>query len=1176
MTLGPSLRMAFRTLALMAKVQASGRAGSASSPSPPPPPPPPPPPAPATAFTLAGPASGTVDVASSFSVTPNGPLGGAATVNITAPGATLSTASLSFLSGATAGQTFTVTRATEGTTSVSITNTLGLTNSGSPISYTASAPVEAGTWQQLSYSEQTRKVITLAGTGGGAFDPTKALAVEAQSPIAVTQRPARGFSTPFLGERGTIYMVGGLHSNYQGNEIDKLILPLGASTEITGDFSHQPNMPPQGVGSGYGSGSGGYIYRQYDGGLADITDWQPYPGHQWTKSTWHPLWGPTSFTAHPLQSSYPNGTFERTKGRARSGVLSSGEQLLSNFDTITDGSFVYSKDGTPITVTGINLTTATTLTQVASLITAALSGATMTWRNGSKRFQLETSTTGAGGSISYLTAAGSGTDLGPLLKLRSTDGGTTLPGDLLVSSHAQPDDYEGDMSEALGVVGYDWETGKYKTYLTQYAAPTFDLYLLAETGISDYNEWDSSTIMLHTNSGQTRIKRYSQSGGLVELASTYQIGGYDGHGGNGSLIRHLEHRKFLILTFGGSGPALTRLSLKLYSEDFGSGDARFKTLTPPAGSYDGVPDGVTAWLTFGVDKSSRRVFWAVYPTQTAGMAWRFYISTFDDLMNWTPLSIDPDITYGGTPYEDAFLSARNQPMHFQGGYLYFFGGPDASVNPGFVDGLLTCRRAKIDGADLPAMTFKRYRYKDQDYHFGTDIAPYIRSELSYAKHVVWAYRTADDKHYNCGGDMGISFNATMSTLEIEDGTPRGYTFTQILNEIEPTADKRPVAPDDGAWFYSSSANPNVAFRDRFIYCRGGDGIGWNGNLFQRTAYAPFATDPTAWNGGSPDAGAQAAMEADGFTMDRLLVFNPDTTSFSELRPDLWPFDKGDASVNHPALIAANTARGAAFDVTTNCVFRFTNYSNSMWLVKYDLTNETIKGWNVSSWWDNDGLFGTAGRRWFLDGATPPADTPAGAFGHYSTGDERWHSAAAHAWEHKAYWIDETDGKLYVVSPQTGYLWCYETRGTESGFGSGGDGPTIPFYPVGERVPLVGCYPPMDSETLYPPVPAGTGGSTNNGSIYMNSYMVPFKGGILWWSSNHFDGGSFGHARHAFWRALGDAGKWTPVSFPQDLTAQSFSCKSLHRDNDEVILLHGGGTPHAYGYGEDSNYFWRLT
>lgn len=93
----------------------------------------------ATSFALSGPTTGTTGVASTFTVAPNGPLGSTVIVTISAPGATTSVGTLTFTAGSSAGQTFTVTRATDGTTSVSITNNGGLTNTGTPISLTTAA-----------------------------------------------------------------------------------------------------------------------------------------------------------------------------------------------------------------------------------------------------------------------------------------------------------------------------------------------------------------------------------------------------------------------------------------------------------------------------------------------------------------------------------------------------------------------------------------------------------------------------------------------------------------------------------------------------------------------------------------------------------------------------------------------------------------------------------------------------------------------------------------------------------------------------------------------------------------------------------------------------------------------------------------------------------------------------
>jgi hypothetical protein len=96
------------------------------------------------AFALTGPTSGITGVADTYYVTPSAPItGGGATIDITASGATLSTSTLTFSAGASAAQTFTVTRTTDGTTSVSIgTTTPGMSVTGTPISYTTQASTD--------------------------------------------------------------------------------------------------------------------------------------------------------------------------------------------------------------------------------------------------------------------------------------------------------------------------------------------------------------------------------------------------------------------------------------------------------------------------------------------------------------------------------------------------------------------------------------------------------------------------------------------------------------------------------------------------------------------------------------------------------------------------------------------------------------------------------------------------------------------------------------------------------------------------------------------------------------------------------------------------------------------------------------------------------------------------
>lgn len=113
-----------------------------------------------------------------------------------------------------------------------------------------------------------------------------------------------------------------------------------------------------------------------------------------------------------------------SSGVLKGASLSVAAQALSNFTAITTGGFTYTKNGgAPTSVTGINLSGATSLNAVASLITAALSGATMVWNAAYSRFELTSTTTGTTSSISFLTAPGSGTDISGILGMLSTSSG---------------------------------------------------------------------------------------------------------------------------------------------------------------------------------------------------------------------------------------------------------------------------------------------------------------------------------------------------------------------------------------------------------------------------------------------------------------------------------------------------------------------------------------------------------------------------------------------------------------------------------------------------------------------------------------------------------------------------------------------------------------------------------
>ena len=132
------------------------------------------------------------------------------------------------------------------------------------------------------------------------------------------------------------------------------------------------------------------------------------------------------FQQVPQPSSLKIGRWAQTatNGLLRGSPLSAAAQSLTNFSAVTSGGFTYTKNGGSATnVTGINLSTATNLNQVASLITAALTGTTVVWNSVFSRFEVTSTTTGPTSSISFFTAPGSGTDISALLGLTAASSG---------------------------------------------------------------------------------------------------------------------------------------------------------------------------------------------------------------------------------------------------------------------------------------------------------------------------------------------------------------------------------------------------------------------------------------------------------------------------------------------------------------------------------------------------------------------------------------------------------------------------------------------------------------------------------------------------------------------------------------------------------------------------------
>lgn len=107
-----------------------------------------------------------------------------------------------------------------------------------------------------------------------------------------------------------------------------------------------------------------------------------------------------------------------TSALLEGGILTPTEQIITNWDTIIDGTFTISIDGVSQDVTGLDFSIETNLNGVASVISAAMVGSSMTWTG--SRFIAKSDTTGITSTISFATPEGTGTDISTQMKLTST------------------------------------------------------------------------------------------------------------------------------------------------------------------------------------------------------------------------------------------------------------------------------------------------------------------------------------------------------------------------------------------------------------------------------------------------------------------------------------------------------------------------------------------------------------------------------------------------------------------------------------------------------------------------------------------------------------------------------------------------------------------------------------
>lgn len=863
---------------------------------------------------------------------------------------------------------------------------------------------QGGVWVALSVPVHLRKDAGYQ-TNSATFDPTIAIALDRAIPIQRSSIPYRAFCRAIHGEPGVLYYFGGLHSNYAGNETDRIDLRELTSITVGLAINHQPRIPPKGPESGYSAGSGAYIYKQYDTPLADGTDWMPYSRHTWCQDTWHPDWG------YLIQSNY---------------ALGSGLTVGAN-------------------------------------------------------------------------PAGQGTQ------------------------------YQQSSGSVSGLVSYNWTTNKYSVAKT----------LANGANYSDFDPFRKSIVSMDNGSHSGQF--YEWTGGdsaVARLAVNYDSlaptsGVYANSGGNGHLIRYIEPGKYLWYF-----PAATTAGKtideyhRIYVYDIVA--ATLTRIPIPANvqsvmgpRWNSLPL-VDMMFSFAVDRAARRVFWCAVDGTWIGAAQhgplRIWVSSIDALTVWT------EVAMTSAPTVRSNMAYDREPLKFYNGHLFYLSQNDSGGN-----GNLNIHRVQVDANAEIAPTFNFDRHKEGGWSFSSG----ARSRFSQSKHCNWAYRPADARYYHISGDVGESFTQSMASVSISAGS---HSFREELDELTPApvGYVRPASIDDGAWAYCGDTNSNPALVGKFLYLRGGDGISMRSNVYMQRAYA-----------------SDAAAMADRWTTAPAVIYDPVAKRFTDAQLQNFSYVQGSLLTGgdvqrHPALWAwGSRSRGGTWDSVTNTMFRFARMevNGGVALIAWRFDQRQARIYTAS--------YGTVdGQKVYLPGG--------GAFVPGSTIDpsRKWwilagetlkRSTLAPEWEQNNQWIDPADGKLYIVSPITGLLWCFETRGAETDTTAGLQ---IPFYPVGNRIPL------DDKHFLTPGGASVPGGWDQK----MQSYLVPFKGGLLYWCNQ--PGGSNGVARYAFWRRLGYAGDWTPITLPQDWACNSVAPKSSAINNDELFVIGSGG-----GAGVNSPWFF---
>lgn len=109
----------------------------------------------------------------------------------------------------------------------------------------------------------------------------------------------------------------------------------------------------------------------------------------------------------------------------RGGAISAD---LAAFKKVTDGAMKITIDGTEKTATAVDLSSATSLSEVVQTIATSLTGCTGSYDSTTNTFTFTSSTDGASSTVSYASAGDSGTDLSAMLCMTQAEGAVLSQG----------------------------------------------------------------------------------------------------------------------------------------------------------------------------------------------------------------------------------------------------------------------------------------------------------------------------------------------------------------------------------------------------------------------------------------------------------------------------------------------------------------------------------------------------------------------------------------------------------------------------------------------------------------------------------------------------------------------------------------------------------------------------